>query len=61
MQTVVEIISEWDIGLDGVVFIDETVAYRELCKAHECSGVEESLEECLAEGLYAFNTIKVIS
>lgn len=51
---------EWDVGLNDAVFASLAVAKAKYAAALEDCGIEEPLEELMAEGLLGFNTQAVI-
>lgn len=51
--------TEWDFGLSDKVFATKEGAWEAIKKAHASSGIEESYEDCLADGLYSVEVMKV--
>lgn len=50
---------EWDIGIEGKVFAERWVAERHARAALSACGIEETYEECVAEGLIGLDTLEV--
>lgn len=59
METVYRVWSEWDIGQDEIVFATKELAMDWLKRSHEFSTIEESLDECIGEGLYGIEPIEL--
>jgi hypothetical protein len=50
---------EWDIGINDDLFASDDLARRVAAEALADSGVEESLDDVLKEGLIGFDTVEV--
>lgn len=50
---------EWDIGIEGKVFATKEVAEKHARDCLESSGIDESWEECRAEGLIGFDSVEI--
>jgi len=60
MNNLVYIWCEWDVGQEGVVFEDEDTAIEWLREYLPYSGIEETVEELLAQGLVGFKSAMII-
>lgn len=59
-MAVVKVVSEWDIGLEDILFMEYRGARSATRLALEELGFEETLEELEAEGLIDYKWLEVI-
>ena len=54
------VITEWDMGMELKVYKSKDDAWRDLERAHDFMGVEDSFEDCVEGGLYSVEELKLV-
>ena len=57
MKVVYQAWTEWDFGLGEQVFETKEKAWAAIKQAHIDCNIEDSFEDCLADGLYSVGTL----
>lgn len=60
LESVIQVVCEWDIGQDGQVFADQSTAEAWVIQALADGGIDDPLEELESLGLVAYDEIQVV-